>query len=182
MCAGDLVLAQWKEPDLECSAEGRRRPDGVRQGAVVVWDPQRERLLVQGQYAEGERVGTWKLWNPDGTLREQRMYEEGRPVRAASWYPTGTQRSYTLFLPGSVMLVLVSRWGENGQLLNEIECLEVMRPSLDCRSWRRRYWAASGELFFDEVAESSDELREKSRPYAQRIEEERLKGARQLAE
>jgi hypothetical protein len=82
--ASDKARAQWIEwhpkttrPRQSCSYFG-----GKPEGSFTAWHPD-GKPWVQGQFAEGQKIGKWKQWDLAGNEVAEGDYRDGRLIAGA---------------------------------------------------------------------------------------------------
>jgi antitoxin component YwqK of YwqJK toxin-antitoxin module len=142
------TYSTWGRPGLE----GCRRPDGTPHGPALFRSKRGDRVIRQGTYLEGKRVGTWSAWHENGQEAFRTVYtERGKLLQQTGWFPNGDMQSellYTLRDEGMPVLDHLIRWNEAGHRVFERSCLSYHESPHGsyCRRWRTRIWTRNGKL------------------------------------
>lgn len=74
---------------------------GLRDGPFTEWWPDGEALRRQGLFVEGEQVGPWLLWHPNGKKRRMGSFRAGlESGRFVSWFDNGRTESEGSYIDG----------------------------------------------------------------------------------
>ena len=64
--------------------------DGLRDGEWITYDATGKQPLTEEHYANGKEDGVWKLWFPNGKLKQQASFKQGkREGVSAEWDDKG---------------------------------------------------------------------------------------------
>jgi hypothetical protein len=87
-------------PEIVGINESCERSDGTLHGPTADWHTSEEieysglRLVYQGQYDDGQEVGVWRAWHPNGEKKSENHYlREFEIVAHLFWYPNGRPRA-----------------------------------------------------------------------------------------
>jgi hypothetical protein len=156
-CPSGTRPANWKMGANPYAAEGCETLDGVRHGPVLIWDPTRTRVLLEGRYEQGKPAGRWRreaLWPTDEVAGDWsdmvgwEEYEEGHVVRSAYSWSNGV-RYYefeAVVVSGKPVPLRNQTWRMNGSPSSEFECLEVDRARARCARLRKVQWHVDGSV------------------------------------
>ena len=130
------ALAQTVHPDSLEQREGLYYENGSDTPySGKVEDPG----VMAGQVAEGHRIGHWEGWHENGRKAWVTTYEDRLPRYHAMWHPNGQMRFEGNYAEGRPDGLHVS-WNEDGQKVSE-RSYRVGKPE-----GKRQVWAPEGHL------------------------------------
>jgi antitoxin component YwqK of YwqJK toxin-antitoxin module len=78
---GELVMRGSEDEVLALTSYD----SGVEEGLARTWDPDGS-LLSEGEFRNGQPVGTWRHWRTNGRLSGERVYDDrGNILRRREW-------------------------------------------------------------------------------------------------
>jgi antitoxin component YwqK of YwqJK toxin-antitoxin module len=89
--------------------------DGKRNGEWIAYDKTGKQPLREEHYVDGKRDGMWKIWYPNGQLKQQVSLKEGkRQGKSAEWAEDGKPRAELNFVDGKLHGT-ATRWFPDGR-------------------------------------------------------------------
>ena len=98
--------AVWR---TESCVTGLLKPQ--KNGPAFFWHRKQDLLLASGEYRDDQRVGVWRGWRPDGRLRSEDTYREGKlDGHSVKWHSNGNTESVKIWTDGENNGVFATWW------------------------------------------------------------------------